>query len=136
MENLPLVLDLTGTFVFALSGALAGVKRELDLFGVLVLSFAAARQRHFVIDGEAVILGVDGIADFNALHSRLHDEEVQLCAFDILVEGGDDLRKLPLHLRKKPSAAFSAPSSGYFRQPVRTRRDRPRPIQRRVPDGP
>jgi uncharacterized membrane protein YeiH len=41
MEKLPLVLDLTGTFVFALSGALAGVKRELDLFGVLVLSFAA-----------------------------------------------------------------------------------------------
>jgi bifunctional non-homologous end joining protein LigD len=35
-----------------------------------------------------VILGVDGIADFNALHSRQHDEEVQLCAFDILVEGG------------------------------------------------
>jgi ATP-dependent DNA ligase len=25
---------------------------------------------------------------------------VQFCAFDILVEGGDDLRKLPLHLRK------------------------------------
>ena len=42
MEKLPLVLDLTGTFVFALSGALAGVKRKLDLFGVLVLSFAAA----------------------------------------------------------------------------------------------
>jgi uncharacterized membrane protein YeiH len=41
MEKLPLVLDLTGTFVFALSGALAGVKRQLDLFGVLVLSFAA-----------------------------------------------------------------------------------------------
>jgi uncharacterized membrane protein YeiH len=42
METLPLVLDLAGTFVFALSGALAGVKRKLDLFGVLVLSFAAA----------------------------------------------------------------------------------------------
>ena len=42
MEKLPLVLDLTGTFVFALSGALAGVKRKLDLFGVLELSFAAA----------------------------------------------------------------------------------------------
>ena len=28
MEKLPLVLDLTGTFVFALSGALAGVKRD------------------------------------------------------------------------------------------------------------
>jgi uncharacterized membrane protein YeiH len=37
-----LVLDLVGTFVFALSGAVAGVKERLDLFGVLVLSFAAA----------------------------------------------------------------------------------------------
>src|SRR5690242_12127046 len=40
-ETLLLVLDLAGTFVFALSGATAGVKRRLDLFGVLVLSFAA-----------------------------------------------------------------------------------------------
>jgi uncharacterized membrane protein YeiH len=44
MEELLLALDLTGTFVFALSGALAGVKRELDLFGVMVLSFAAANS--------------------------------------------------------------------------------------------
>ena len=35
-------LDLGGTFVFALSGAAVGVKHRLDLFGVLVLSFAAA----------------------------------------------------------------------------------------------
>ena len=41
MNTLLLVLDLVGTFVFALSGATAGVKRRLDLFGVLVLSFAA-----------------------------------------------------------------------------------------------
>ena len=27
-------------------------------------------HKQFVIDGEAVILGIDGIADFNALHSR------------------------------------------------------------------
>ena len=44
MEKVPLLLDLAGTFVFALSGALAGVKRKLDLFGVLVLSFAAANS--------------------------------------------------------------------------------------------
>lgn len=37
-----LVLDLIGTFVFALSGGVAGVREGLDLFGVLVLSFAAA----------------------------------------------------------------------------------------------
>lgn len=35
-------LDLGGTFVFALSGATAAVKHRLDLFGILVLSFAAA----------------------------------------------------------------------------------------------
>jgi uncharacterized membrane protein YeiH len=40
--NMPLlVLDLIGTFVFALSGSTAAVKRQLDLFGVLVLSFVA-----------------------------------------------------------------------------------------------
>lgn len=42
MDRLVLVLDLVGTFVFALSGAMAAVRRRLDLFGVLVLSFAAA----------------------------------------------------------------------------------------------
>ncbi|MFC5743321.1 trimeric intracellular cation channel family protein [Dyella tabacisoli] len=41
MHTLLLVLDLIGTFVFALSGALTAVRRQLDLFGVLVLSFAA-----------------------------------------------------------------------------------------------
>jgi len=32
-------LDLLGTFVFALSGAAAGVKNKLDLFGLIVLAF-------------------------------------------------------------------------------------------------
>ena len=34
-------LDLIGTFVFALSGAAAGVKKKLDPFGVGVLAFVA-----------------------------------------------------------------------------------------------
>jgi uncharacterized membrane protein YeiH len=34
--------DLLGTFVFAISGAAAGVRVRLDLFGVMVLSVAAA----------------------------------------------------------------------------------------------
>jgi hypothetical protein len=63
---------------------------------------SALKNRHsqFVIDGEAVILGVDGIADFDALHSRQHEEEVQLYAFDVLALDGDDLRRLPLSMRK------------------------------------
>ena len=36
-------------------------------------------------DGEAVLLGVDGRSDFNGLHSRQHDKEVQFYAFDMLV---------------------------------------------------
>jgi uncharacterized membrane protein YeiH len=39
--SLLLVLDLVGTFVFAISGASAAVTRRLDLFGTLVLSFVA-----------------------------------------------------------------------------------------------
>jgi uncharacterized membrane protein YeiH len=50
METLPYVLDLAGTFVFALSGAMAGVKRKLDLFGVLVLSFVAANTGGIIRD--------------------------------------------------------------------------------------
>lgn len=44
LKTLLLLLDLGGTFVFALSGALAGVKRRLDFFGIMVLSFAAANS--------------------------------------------------------------------------------------------
>jgi uncharacterized membrane protein YeiH len=36
------VLDLVGTFVFAISGAALGVQRGMDLFGVLVLAFVTA----------------------------------------------------------------------------------------------
>lgn len=42
LRTFVLILDLGGTFAFALSGAMAGVRRRLDIFGVLVLSFAAS----------------------------------------------------------------------------------------------
>jgi uncharacterized membrane protein YeiH len=41
LHFLPHVLDLGGTFVFAISGAMVAVRQRLDIFGVLVLSFAA-----------------------------------------------------------------------------------------------
>src|SRR5215217_8440617 len=37
-------------------------------------------------------------------HSRKHDDEVQLYTFDVLMSVGDDLRPLPLHLRKNHRA--------------------------------
>jgi ATP-dependent DNA ligase len=66
------------------------------------------RASSLVIDGEAVLLGVDGVSDFDGLHSRRHDDEVMLYAFDILALDGDDLRKLPLHLRKTNLARLLA----------------------------
>ena len=71
---------------------------------------AALRNRNssFVIDGEAVLLGVDGRSDFNGLHSRRHDAEVEFYAFDMLVNDGEDLRKLPLSMRKTNLARLMA----------------------------
>lgn len=44
INSLLVAFDLAGTFVFALSGATAAVRHRLDLFGVLVLSFAAGNS--------------------------------------------------------------------------------------------
>jgi uncharacterized membrane protein YeiH len=41
IETFIRILDLGGTFVFAISGAVAAVNRRLDVFGILVLSFVA-----------------------------------------------------------------------------------------------
>jgi bifunctional non-homologous end joining protein LigD len=75
-----------------------------------LISEAALRNRcsSFVLDGEAVLLGVDGRSDFNGLHSRRHDAEVQFYAFDILSSDGEDLRRLPLSMRKANLARLLA----------------------------
>ena len=75
-----------------------------------LITEAALRNRNssFVLDGEAVLLGVDGRSDFNGLHSRKHDAEVQFYAFDILVSDGEDLRRLPLSMRKASLARLLA----------------------------
>jgi ATP-dependent DNA ligase len=74
----------------------------------IVESALKNRRKHFVIDGEAVILGVDGVPDFNALHSRRYDAEVQLYAFDCLALDSEDLRELPLSMRKTNLARLLA----------------------------
>jgi bifunctional non-homologous end joining protein LigD len=66
------------------------------------------RQTYFVIDGVAVLLAVDGRSDFNGLHSRQHDEEVQFHAFDMLVSDGGDIRNFPLTMRKASLARLLA----------------------------
>src|SRR3981081_3481513 len=65
MESLPYFLDLAGTFVFAFSGAVAGVRRGLDLFGVLVLSFVAANTGGILRD---ILIGAIPPAAINDWH--------------------------------------------------------------------
>src|SRR6185369_5980275 len=48
------ILDLAGTFVFGISGAVAAVNRRLDIFGILVLSFVAG---NFGGVGRDVLIG-------------------------------------------------------------------------------
>jgi len=42
VRSLVLTLDLCGTFAFAISGAVAGTRRRLDIYGVLVVAFVTA----------------------------------------------------------------------------------------------
>ena len=55
---------MCGTFVFALSGALAGIKHRLDLFGVLVLSFVAATSGGIIRDLLIGSVPPPGISDW------------------------------------------------------------------------
>lgn len=103
----------------------------------IVQSALSHRQTRFVIDGEAVLLGVDGVSDFNGLHSRQHDDEVLFYAFDVLVLGGDDLRQQPLDRRKaKLDKLLARRPDGIFVRTVRAWRDRPGLVRGGLPDGP
>ena len=54
-STLILTLSLAGTFAFGLSGGLAGVRRRLDLFGIVVLSFVVALTGGIIRD---LLIGV------------------------------------------------------------------------------
>ena len=49
-----------------------------DRYSLIVEAALRNRCSSSVIDGEAVLLGVDGMSDFDGLHSRHHNDEVQL----------------------------------------------------------
>jgi uncharacterized membrane protein YeiH len=71
ISSLTLTLDLLGTFVFALSGAVAGVRHRLDIFGVLVLSFAAGNAGGITRDLLIGAVPPAGIADWRYIAAAL-----------------------------------------------------------------
>jgi uncharacterized membrane protein YeiH len=65
--SMQLVLDLGGVFVVALTGAIVGVRRGLDVFGVLVLAWVAGLGGGIIRD---LFLGITppvGVSDWRLL---------------------------------------------------------------------
>jgi bifunctional non-homologous end joining protein LigD len=54
----------------------------------------------FTIDGEAVVLGPDGLSRFEELQRRTAAHAAILYAFDLIEHDGEDLRKRPFLARK------------------------------------
>jgi len=55
---------------------------------------------------------------FQALHSNRQNDQVQLCAFDVLAVDGEDVRDLPLSMRKANlDRLFRGRSDGIFVNP-------------------
>ncbi len=70
---------------------------------------AAADLPDAVLDGEVVALDHNGAPDFAALQAALSDgrsDALIFFAFDLLFDGREDLRKLPLKARKERLAAL------------------------------
>jgi ATP dependent DNA ligase domain len=65
------------------------------------------KRSRFVLDGEAVVLNLHGISDFDALHAGKFNDEVQFYAFDMLADDGDDIRRLRLAGRVLINAQMS-----------------------------
>jgi bifunctional non-homologous end joining protein LigD len=69
-------------------------------FPLIVDALARLRSSSCIIDGEAVACDKNGVASFNLVRYRRHDESVFLYAFDLIELNGDDLRPDPLETRK------------------------------------
>jgi ATP-dependent DNA ligase len=79
-----------------------------DRFPLIVEALAKLNSQSWVIDGEAVACGDDGISSFDRIRCRRHDAGVFLYAFDLIELDGDDLRREPLAVRKATLASLLA----------------------------
>ena len=72
-----------------------------DRYPLIAEAAGALRVRSFLIDGEAVACGDDGLPAFDRLRYRRQDGRVFLYAFDLLELNGQDLRREPIEIRKR-----------------------------------
>ena len=85
--------------------AVLKTRKGLDWTAKFVRLAAAAKALpDCILDGEAVVLKPDGTPDFSALQAALSEggaDAAVLFVFDLLFEGTEDLRGLPLAERKR-----------------------------------
>ncbi len=78
--------------------------RNANDWTVRLAAIAAAAElikaTSFTIDGEAVVLGPDGLSRFEELSRREAARTATLYAFDLIEHDGEDLRNLPFLDRK------------------------------------
>jgi hypothetical protein len=82
--------------------------RAYDWTARLAAIAAAAeliKAKSFTIDGEAVVLGPDGLSRFEELSRREAARNAILYAFDLIEHDGEDLRNLPF-LDRKAATCF------------------------------
>jgi bifunctional non-homologous end joining protein LigD len=77
-------------------------------FPLIVETLVRLRSRSCIIDGEAVACDDNGVASFNLIRYRRHDDSTFLYAFDLIELNGDDLRHDPLEVRKATLASILA----------------------------
>ena len=65
-----------------------------------IVNGALRLQGSAIIDAEVVCLDAEETAQFDLLHSRLHDRDAVATAFDLLMVNGEDIRRKPFVERK------------------------------------
>jgi bifunctional non-homologous end joining protein LigD len=73
-------------------------------FPLAAAAVAALPAHSFLIDGEAIVTNVKGLAVFDLIRRSRHGGAAVLCAFDLIELEGEDLRREPIEHRKRTLA--------------------------------
>ncbi|WP_035609231.1 DNA ligase D [Haloferula sp. BvORR071] len=96
-------------------------RKQLDWtarFAAVARNLEKLKGGDFVLDGEAVVFDSKGRTDFSALQEALKGkgDEITFVVFDVLNEGGKNLRDLPLRLRLEHLAKIIPAGKGPIRR--------------------
>jgi bifunctional non-homologous end joining protein LigD len=77
-----------------------------DRLPAIVAGAVLLNAKSFTIDGEAVVIGPDGLTNFEALRQHGSGDIAVLYAFDLVALDGNDLPRLPIETRKATLASL------------------------------